>query len=392
MAAIGEVHSDIGVPDLLEAGLHFGHQTKRWNPKMKRFIFDERNGIYIIDLVQSLEHLKQAQQFLYDTIVRGKKVLFVGTKKQAQEPLREAADRLNQFYVTHRWLGGTLTNLTTVRNSVSRMRELEKLLKEDTQAQPTSKKEAAKLRREYQKLYRNLCGIADMDQAPGAMFVVDINREKIAVAEANRLGIPVVALVDTNCDPDPIDYPIPGNDDAIRAIRLIVKTVADTVQQASNEYARIAAEEARRRQIEEAEAAAKAKAAEAERKAREKERKAKEAEARKQEQARLAEIRAKEDQRKAEEARKVREQAAAERKAAADKPAETPAGPAPDEPASEAAVPQGEPAPRVETESQKTEASEVPEAEKPSPEKPDKAESASVPAPGDSSDEKKKAE
>ncbi len=325
MAVTGEVHSDIGVRDLLEAGLHFGHQTKRWNPKMKRFIFDERNGIYIIDLAKSLAHLKQAQQFLYDTVVRGRKVLFVGTKKQAQEPLREAAERLNQFYVTHRWLGGMLTNLTTVRHSVARMRELEKLLEEDSSARPTSKKEEARLRREYQKLHRNLSGVADMEQAPGAMFVVDINRESIAVAEANRLGIPVVALVDTNCDPDPVDYPIPGNDDAIRAIRLIVKIVADTIQQASNEYARIAAEESRRRQIEEAEKAAKAKAAEEERKAREKERKAKEAEARKQEQARLAEAKAKEKQRQTEEAEKVRSQAAVDKQAAGE---EKPAAPA----------------------------------------------------------------
>ncbi len=334
MAVTGEVRTDVAIQDLLEAGLHFGHQTKRWNPKMKRFIFDQRNGIYIIDLAKSLAHLKSAQQFLYDTVVRGGKVLFVGTKKQAQDPLKESAERLHQFYVTHRWLGGTLTNIQTVRRSVGRMRELEKMEKDGSMEALASKKEVSQLRREYQKLYRNLCGIADMDKLPGAMFVVDVNREAIAVAEANRLGIPVVALVDTNCDPDPIDFPIPGNDDAIRAIRLVVKVIADTIQQASNEYARIAAEEARRRAAEEAEAAAKAKAAEEERKAREKERKAKEADAKAQDNARIAEARAKEAERKEAEAKKVREQAAAEKAAkAAAAPAPAPAEPAPAAPA-----------------------------------------------------------
>ncbi len=312
MATTHDVRTDVGVPDLLEAGLHFGHQTKRWNPKMKPYIFGERNGIYIIDLTKSLAHLRLAQQFLYDTVVTGRKVLFVGTKKQTQEPLREAAERLNQFYVTHRWLGGTLTNSQTVRRSVQRMRDLERMEKEGELDKLASKKESSMLRREYQKLHRNLCGIADMDRLPGAMFVVDINREAIAVAEANRLGIPVVALVDTNCDPDVIDYPIPGNDDAIRAIRLVVKSVADTIQQASNEYAKIAAEEARRRAIEEAEAAARAKAAEIERKQREKERKAKEAEERAKERARLQEIKAKENALKEKAKQEALEQAKAE--------------------------------------------------------------------------------
>lgn len=292
--ATGEIRTDVGIQELLEAGLHFGHQTKRWNPKMKRYIFGERNGIYIIDLAESLAHLRSAQQFLYDVVASGRKVLFVGTKKQAQEPLKEAAEHLEQFYVTHRWLGGTLTNSTTVRRSVERMRELERMEAEGELNKLASKKESSSLRREYQKLYRNLSGIAAMDRLPGAMFVVDINRESIAVAEAKRLGIPVVALVDTNCDPDPINYPIPGNDDAIRAIRLIVKVLSDTVQQASNEYARVAAEEARRRAIEEAEAAAKAKVAEEERKKREKERKAKEAEERAKQKAKIDEIKAKE--------------------------------------------------------------------------------------------------
>lgn len=317
MATTGEVHTDVSIEELLDAGLHFGHQTKRWNPKMRRYIFGERNGIYIIDLAQSKANLQTALQFLYDTVVTGRKVLFVGTKKQAQEPLKEAAERLNQFFVTHRWLGGTLTNAQTVRRSVQRMRELERMEAEGELKALASKKESAMLRREYQKLFRNLCGIADMDRLPGAMFVVDINREAIAVAEANRLGIPVVALVDTNCDPDPIDYAIPGNDDAIRAIRLIVKIVADTIQQASNEYARVAAEEARRRAIEEAEAQARAKAAEEERKRREKERRAKEAEERAKQKAQMEEVKAKEEALKEKQVAEARAKAEAENKEAA---------------------------------------------------------------------------
>ncbi len=351
MATTGEVRSDVGIQELLDAGLHFGHQTKRWNPKMKPFIFDERNGIYIIDLAKSLARLNIAQKFLYDTVVTGRKVLFVGTKKQAQEPLKEAAERLNQFYVTHRWLGGTLTNASTVRRSVQRMRELERMEKEGELDKLASKKESSMLRREYQKLYRNLCGIADMDNLPGAMFVVDVNRESIAVAEANRLGIPVVALVDTNCDPDPIDYPVPGNDDAIRAIRLVVKSVADTIQQASNEYARVAAEEARRKAIEEAEAQARAKAAEEERKQREKERKAKEAEERAKEKARLDEAKAKEAALKEKARQETLDKAGAENKDAAGKAApeaskdEAPAESAPETPAAPPAEPAPEPAP-----------------------------------------------
>ena len=256
------VSTDVNVRDLLDAGLHFGHQTKRWNPKMKRFIFGERNGIYIIDLSKTLEQIKVAQQFLYDTVARGRKVLFVGTKKQAQDALRENADRLGQPYVVHRWLGGTLTNATTVRRSVGRMRELEALATEEGDIRASSKKEGAKLRRELNKLQRNLSGVADMDQLPGAIFLVDINREAIAVAEANRLKIPVVALVDTNCNPDLIDYPIPGNDDAIRAVRLVINLLGDTIQHAANEYAKFAAEESRRKAAEEEEAAARRKAAE----------------------------------------------------------------------------------------------------------------------------------
>lgn len=253
------VQTKVAVQDLLDAGLHFGHQTKRWNPKMKRFIFGERNGIYIIDLAKSLALLRVAQEFIYDLILSGKSVLFVGTKKQAQEPLKETAERLKQHYVTHRWLGGMLTNNDTIRNSVSRMRELEKMEADDGFKSAGSKKEAARFRRELDKLQKNLCGIASMNRLPGALFVVDVNRESIAVTEANKLGIPVIAMLDTNCDPDNINYPIPGNDDAIRAIRLITKALGDTILQASNEYAKKASDEMRRKAAEEAEAKAKAK-------------------------------------------------------------------------------------------------------------------------------------
>ena len=273
------VRSDLNIQDLLDAGLHFGHQTKRWNPKMKRYIFGERNGIYIIDLNQTQDLLGKARQFVYDTISRGRKILFVGTKKQAQEPLKEAAARLKMPYVVNRWLGGTLTNLQTIRKSVAHMREFEKLEADGT-VNSMPKKEVARMRRELEKLHYNLDGIADMDSLPGAMYVVDVKREAIAVAEANRLKIPVIAVVDTNVDPDPVDYPIPGNDDAIRAVRIMVDSISSTIQQAANEYAKIAADEARKRAAAEAAAAAAAKIAEEERKAKaraaEEDRKAKE--------------------------------------------------------------------------------------------------------------------
>ncbi len=269
MVTTGEVGSDVTIQDLLEAGLHFGHQTKRWNPKMKRYIFDQRKGIYIIDLTKSLELLKGARQFVYDTVARGRKVLFVGTKKQAHEPLLEVTQRLNQPVVVNRWLGGTLTNNQTIRKSIGRLRELEDLEKTGAM-EKLPKKEVARLRHELEKLRFNLNGIANMNELPGAMFVVDVTREAIAIAEANKLKIPVIAVVDTNCDPDQIDYPIPGNDDAIRAIRLIVDLIGATVQQASNEYAKIAAEENRKRAVLEAEQAAKMRAAEEERKQRDK--------------------------------------------------------------------------------------------------------------------------
>ena len=257
-----EFTSNVAVKDLLDAGLHFGHQTKRWNPKMKRYIFDARNGIYIIDLDKSLYLLKEAQKFLYDTVARGRSVLFVGTKKQAQEPVKEAAERSKQPFIVNRWLGGTLTNLTTIRKSVARYDDLERM-ETDGSFDKAPKKEVARMRHELEKLRFNLSGVRKMDRLPGALFVIDTNREAIAVAEAKRLGIPVVAVVDTNSDPDPIDYPIPGNDDAIRAIKLVVDVIAEAVEKAEQEYAKVAAEESKRKAAEEAAAHAKAKAEQA---------------------------------------------------------------------------------------------------------------------------------
>lgn len=274
MTTAAPVRTDLNVQDLLDAGLHFGHQTKRWNPKMKRYIFGARSGIYIIDLEKSLALMTKARQFLYETVVRGRKVLFVGTKKQAQETIKEVAERLHQPYVVNRWLGGTLTNIQTIHKSVARKLMLEKMETDGTMA-ALPKKEVARLRRELAKLQFNLNGVAEMDSLPGALFVVDVMRETIAVAEANRLKIPVIAVVDTNCDPDPIDYPIPGNDDAIRAVRLMIDAMASTIQQAQNEYAKAAADEARRRQAAEAEATARARLAEEDRKAKERATKAK---------------------------------------------------------------------------------------------------------------------
>ncbi len=266
MAAMptGQARLTVNVQDLLDAGMHFGHQTKRWNPKMKRYIFGAHNGIYIIDLEKTLPLLLRAQQFIYDTIIRGRPVLLVATKRQAQEPVKEVAARFKQPCVVTRWLGGTLTNNQTIRRSVARMRELEKMETDGTM-NSLPKKEVSRLRRELQKMQYNLSGIADMEKLPGAMFVLDINREANAVAEASRLKIPVVAVVDTNCDPDAIDYPIPGNDDSQRAIKLIVDIVGQTIEQAQAEYSRVAAEESRRRSA----AEAKAKVEEEERKAKE---------------------------------------------------------------------------------------------------------------------------
>ncbi|MGA7617064.1 MAG: 30S ribosomal protein S2 [Thermoanaerobaculia bacterium] len=213
--------------ELLEAGVHFGHQTKRWNPKMKKYIFGKRNGIYIIDLQKTLKLFKEASNFVTELASQGKRVLFVGTKRQAQDAIVEEANRCGMFYVNNRWLGGTLTNFVTVRRSIERLKEVEAVLN-DTEKE-MSKKERAALDRERDKLNRNLIGIREMDAIPDAIFVIDPKKEHIAVQEAKKLGVPVVAIVDTNCDPDPIDYAIPGNDDAIRAIRLFTQKVADSV-------------------------------------------------------------------------------------------------------------------------------------------------------------------
>ncbi len=261
------VRQDVSIQDLLEAGLHFGHRTKRWNPKMRKYLFGQKNGIYIIDLEQTLDGLQKARQFIYDTVARGRQILFVGTKKQAQESLKAVATQTKQPYVVNRWLGGTLTNIETLRKSIARMREIEQMEK-DGSINALPKKEIAKVRHELEKLHYNLSGIADMQGNPGALFVVDVNCEAIAVAEANRLNIPVIALVDANVNPDPIDYPIPANDDAIRGIKLIADLVGITIQQAAGEYSKVAAEEARKRAAAEAEAAARAKVEAEERKAR----------------------------------------------------------------------------------------------------------------------------
>lgn len=262
----GEFVPNVAVQDLLDAGLHFGHQTKRWNPKMKKYIFEPekggRNGIYIIDLDKTLEELKRSLNFVYRTILNGRSILFVGTKKQAHEPIVMLADRTKQPYVINRWLGGTLTNNVTIRKSIARMREIEGLEK-DGSFDKMPKKEVSRLKHELEKLHFNLSGIADMAAMPGAMFVIDTQREAIAIAEANRLGIPVVAVVDTNSDPDTVDFPIPANDDAIRSVDLICKLAAEAIEKAQAEYSRVAAEEQRKRAADEAAAQARAKAAEA---------------------------------------------------------------------------------------------------------------------------------
>ncbi len=218
--------AQISMKQMLEAGVHFGHQTKRWNPKMKPYIFGARNGIYIIDLQKTVRHFKSAYQFIEDTVAKGEKVLFVGTKKQAQDAISEEALRADQYYVNHRWLGGMLTNFTTIKQSIDRLKKIEAMVADGTIDQYT-KKEALQLEREREKLEKNLGGIKNMGKLPGAVFIVDPKKEAIAVQEANKLGIPVVAVVDTNCDPDNIDYVIPGNDDAIRAIRLFASKMCE---------------------------------------------------------------------------------------------------------------------------------------------------------------------
>jgi small subunit ribosomal protein S2 len=216
--------------ELLEAGVHFGHQTKRWNPKMQKYIFGERNGIYIIDLQKTLKKFREAYAFVRDLAAGGGSVLFVGTKKQAQETVFEEASRCGMFYVNQRWLGGTLTNFTTIRKSIARLKRLEEM-RDTGEYERLPKKEGLELERERQKLEKALVGIKTMEQLPSAVFIVDPRKEAIAVAEAQRLGISIVAIVDTNCDPTGIDYPIPGNDDAIRAVRLIASRVADAINE-----------------------------------------------------------------------------------------------------------------------------------------------------------------
>jgi small subunit ribosomal protein S2 len=214
---------------LLESGVHFGHQTRRWNPKMKRFIFTERNGIYIIDLQQSLQFIDRAYEFIKETVAHGGSVLYVGTKKQAQEAIAEQARRVGMPFVNQRWLGGMLTNFSTVYKRLQRLKELEEIDFEDVSGSNMTKKELLQLRRERDKLERSLGGIRDMSRVPSAIWVVDTKKEHIAISEARKLGIPVVAILDTNCDPDEVNYPIPGNDDAIRSVALLTRVVADAV-------------------------------------------------------------------------------------------------------------------------------------------------------------------
>ena len=218
----------VSMKQLLEAGVHFGHQTRRWNPKMAEYIFTERNGIYIIDLQKTVKKLDEAYNFVKELAMDGKNVLFVGTKKQAQDSIKEEAERAGAYYVNARWLGGMLTNFSTIRKRIARLKQL-RAMQEDGTFDLLPKKEVIKLNLEIEKLEKFMGGIKDVSEMPGALFIVDPRKEKIAVAEAKKLGIPVVAIVDTNCDPDEIDYVIPGNDDAIRAVKLIAGAMADAV-------------------------------------------------------------------------------------------------------------------------------------------------------------------
>ncbi len=225
---------EIGLRDLLEAGVHFGHQTRRWNPKMKRYIFMERNGIYIIDLQKSLVALEEARKAVEAVVRRGGKVLFVGTKRQAREPLTREAERCGMFCITERWLGGMLTNFKTIRSSVKRLLEIETMAADGTYER-MAKKEVSRIEKQRARLEKVFSGIKQMEDVPAIVFIVDTKKERIAVSEANRVGIPIVGIVDTNCDPDPINYPIPGNDDALRAIELYARFVGDAVLKAKSE-------------------------------------------------------------------------------------------------------------------------------------------------------------
>ena len=225
--------ANITMKELLEAGVHFGHQTKRWNPKMKEYIFGERNGIYIIDLQKTLKMFKEASKFVQELAAAGRVILFVGTKRQAQDAIAEEAQRCSMFYVNQRWLGGLLTNWITVQKSVKRLKELDEMAT-DGRYDLLPKKEVIKLERERKHLQANLAGIKNMSRLPDAIFVIDSNKEQIAVREARKLGIPVVAVVDTNCDPSEVDYVIPGNDDALRAIRLFTSKIAESIAEGVN--------------------------------------------------------------------------------------------------------------------------------------------------------------
>lgn len=328
----------VSVQDLLDAGLHFGHQTKRWNPKMKRYIHGAKNGIYIIDLNKTLSQLELAKVFLNDVIMRGEKVLFVGTKKQSREIFKDTAEKTNQPYVIHRWLGGMLTNNKTIRSSVARMRELQKMEKDGTMDK-LLKKEVSVLRRELAKLERNLSGIASMEKKPGALFVVDLKREHLALAEAKRLNIPVVALVDTNADPDLVDYPIPGNDDSLRSIGLIADVIGETIKAADEIYAAKAKAEREAREAAEAVEREKARAAR-------EERQKKEAEDKKKREEVLKKI--KEQKKKADAAKKAEAKAAKEAEVKEEAKAE-------EAPVAEETAPVAEEAPAEEAAAEKSE-------------------------------------
>ncbi|HHN65478.1 MAG TPA: 30S ribosomal protein S2 [Nitrospirae bacterium] len=240
----------VAMKELLEAGVHFGHQVKRWNPKMKRYIFGERNGIYIIDLQKTMKGVEDAYNFIKEVSASGQHVLFVGTKKQAQDSIKEEAERAGAFYVNQRWLGGMLTNFSTIKKSIDKLKNIERM-KEDGTYEALTKKEVAKLEKMRMKLEKNLGGIKEMHSLPGAVFIVDPKKEHIAVLEARKLNIPIVAIVDTNCDPDLIDYVIPGNDDAIRAIKLLTSKMADAVLEGKDILSKELEEQAEKAAIEE---------------------------------------------------------------------------------------------------------------------------------------------
>ncbi len=241
----------ISMKQLLEAGVHFGHQTRRWNPKMAPYIFTERNGIYIIDLQKTVKKIDEAYNFIKDTVADGKSILFVGTKKQAQDAIKEEAERCGMFYVNQRWLGGLMTNNKTIQKRIDFLYDMERM-EEDGTLELLPKKEVAQLKVQKEKLEKSLGGIKEMKQLPGAIFVVDPKKEKIAVAEARKLDIPIIAIVDTNCDPEEVDYVIPGNDDAIRAVKLLVSRMADAVIEGNQGLSMAEAEEVEGEEAEEA--------------------------------------------------------------------------------------------------------------------------------------------